>query len=149
MRRLCEEINRGQKQVPCKENFVMGAMGKISSDNNVRSCKQRRVHTISDERYLQVFMDINQRKIKLRYNTTNSNGSSITWTKIKMKSKVVSMCLAAVKVRHFHSGNEIHTYAVLGCSSQGTFINTDSAQKLKAGGIKTTIKIKILKGENT
>ena len=66
-----------------------------------------------------------------------------------MKSRVVSMCIVLVKVRHVHSRKEIQTYAVLDCCSQGTFINTDLARKLKAGGVKTTIKIKTLNGEDT
>ena len=37
---------------------------------------------------------------------------------------------------------------MLDCYSQGTFINTDLARKLKADGMKTTIKIKTLNGED-
>ena len=42
----------------------------------------------------------------------------------------------------------MHRHTVLDCSSQGTFINADFAQKSMADGMKTTIKIKMLKGEN-
>ena len=44
---------------------------------------------------------------------------------------------------------EIQTYAMLDFCSKGTFICTDLARKLKADGIKTTIKIKTLNGEDT
>ena len=67
----------------------------------------------------------------------------------KIKSRVVSMCIVPVKVRHVHSGKEIQTYAMLDCCSQGTFINTDLARKLKANGMKTSINIKSLNGEGT
>ena len=67
----------------------------------------------------------------------------------KMKSGIVSMCIVPVKVRHVHSGKEIQTYAMLDCFTQGTFFNTDLAWKLKADGMKTTIKIKTLNGEDT
>ena len=59
------------------------------------------------------------------------------------------MCIVPVKVRHVHSGKEIQTYAILDCCSQETFIHTDLAWKMRADGMKTTIKIKTLNGEDT
>ena len=38
---------------------------------------------------------------------------------------------------------------MLDCYSQGTFISTDLARKLKAEGVQTTIKIKALNGEES
>ena len=38
---------------------------------------------------------------------------------------------------------------MLDCCSQGTFISTDFARKLKAEGVQTTIKIKRLNGEES
>ena len=73
----------------------------------------------------------------------------MTCATTKMESRLVSMCIVPVKVRHVHSGREIQTYAMLDCCSQGTFINTDLARKLKTDGMKTTIKIKALNGEDT
>ena len=75
--------------------------------------------------------------------------NSMTFATTKMKSRVVSMCIVPVKVRHVHFGNETQTYAMLDCFSKGTFINTDLAMKLNAVGMKTTIKIKALNGEDT
>ena len=59
------------------------------------------------------------------------------------------MCVVPVKVGHVRYGKEIQTYAMIDCYSQGTFIRTDLARKLKADGMKTTIKIKTLNGEDT
>ena len=59
------------------------------------------------------------------------------------------MCVVPVKVGHVHYGKEIQTYAMIDCYSQGTFIRTDLARKLKADGMKTTTKIKSLNGEDT
>lgn len=42
----------------------------------------------------------------------------------------------------------MHRYTVLDCPDQGTFINADFAKKLRADGVKPTIKIKLLKGES-
>ena len=75
--------------------------------------------------------------------------NSMTFATTKMKSRVVSMCIVPVKVRHVHFGNETQTYAMLDCFSKVTFINTDLAMKLNAVGMKTTIKIKALNGEDT
>ena len=65
----------------------------------------------------------------------NSNENSIISATAKMESRVV-MCVVPVN-------------AMLYCCSQGTFINTDLAKKLKAKSMKTTIKIKTLNGKNT
>ena len=61
----------------------------------------------------------------------------------------MSMCIVPAKLRHVRYGKEIQTYAMIDCYSQGTFIRTDLARKLKADGIKTTTKIKSLNGEDT
>ena len=70
----------------------------------------------------------------------------MTCAATKTHSRVVSMCIVPVKVRHVRSRKEIQTYAVLDCCSQGTFTHTDLARKLKADGMKTAIKIKTLNG---
>ena len=66
----------------------------------------------------------------------NSNENSIISATTKMESRVVIMCVVSVN-------------AMLYCCSQGTFINTGLAKKLKAKSMKTTIKIKTLNGKNT
>ena len=65
----------------------------------------------------------------------------MTCATTKMKSRVVTMCIVPIKVRYVHSRKEMHTYVMLDCCSQGTFINTD--------GMKATIKIKTLTGKDT
>ena len=128
-----------------KNKLCYGCYMPISSDHNARSCKQRRVCTICKEKHPTGLHGYKHpRKSKLGDNSTNSNENSMTCATTKMESRVVSMCIVPVKVRHVHSGREIQTYAMLDCCSQGTFINTDLARKLKADGVKTTIKIKTL-----
>ena len=60
-----------------------------------------------------------------------------------------SMCVVPVKVKCSNSKKEFRTHAMLDCCSQGTFISTDLARKLKAEGVQTTIKIKTLNGEES
>ena len=133
-----------------KNKLCYGCYTAISSGHNARSCKQRRVCTICKEKHPTGLHGYKHpRKGKLEDNSTNSNKNSMTCATTKMNSRVVSTCIVPVKVRHVHSGKEIQTYAMLDCCSQGTFICTDLARKLKADGIKTTIKIKTLNGEDT
>ena len=133
-----------------RNKLCYGCYMPISSDHNARSYKQRRVCTICKEKHPTGLHGYKHpRKSKLGDNSTNSNENSMTCATTKVESRVVSMCIVPVKVRHVHSGREIQRYAMLDCRSQGTFINTDLARKLKADGIKATIKIKTLNGEDT
>ena len=133
-----------------KNKLCYGCYVPTSSDHNERSCKQSRVSKICKEKHPTGLRGYKHpRKGKLEDNSTNSNENSMACATTKMKSRVVSMGIVPVKVRHVHSGNEFQTYAMLGCCIQGTFINTDLAWKLKADGMKTIIKIKTLNGEDT
>ena len=49
----------------------------------------------------------------------------------KLKSKVVSMCVVPVKVKCSNSKKKLRTHAMLDCCSQGNFISTDLARKLR------------------
>ena len=123
-----------------KNKLCYGCYVPISSDYNAKSCKRRRVCAICKEKHATGLHGYKHpRKGKLEDNSTNSNENSTISAKTKMKSRVVSMCIVPVKVRHVHSGKEIQTYAMLDCCSPGTFINTDLAKKLKGDGMKTTI----------
>ena len=66
-----------------------------------------------------------------------------------MKSNIASMCVVPVKIKCNKSRKELKTYAMLDCCSQGTFINSELAKKLRMEGTLTTIKIKILNGEES
>ena len=133
-----------------KNKLCYGGYTPISSDHNARSCKQKSVCTICKEKHTTGLHGYKHpRKSKLEENSTNSNENYMTCATTKMNSRVVSMCIVPVKVRHVHSGKEIQTYAILDCCSQETFIHTDLAWKMRADGMKTTIKIKTLNGEDT
>ena len=59
------------------------------------------------------------------------------------------MCVVPVKVKCSNSKKEFRTHVMLDCWSQGTFINTDLARKLKAEAVQTTNKIKALDAEES
>ena len=149
----CEDFMKNSVEHKSKflaKNFCYGCYMPISSDHNARSCKQRKVCTICKEKHATGLHGYKHpRKGKLGDNSTNSNKNSMTCTTTNMNSRVANMCIVPVNVRHVHSGREIQAYAMLDCCSQGTFIRTDLARKLKGDGIKTSIKIKILNGEDT
>ena len=75
---------------------------------------------------------------------SQKSDSTLTCAATKMKSKVISMCVVSVKVKCSNSKKEFRSHAMLDCCSQGTFINTYLARKLKAEDVETTIKIKTL-----
>ena len=64
-----------------------------------------------------------------------------------MKSNVVSMCVVPAKINCNKSRKELKTYVILGCCSQGSFINSELAKKLRTVCTKTTMKIKTLNRE--
>ena len=64
-----------------------------------------------------------------------------------MKSNVVSMCVAPLKIKCSKTKKELKTYAMLDCSSQGNFIDSELAKKLRTEGTMTIMKIKTINGE--
>ena len=66
-----------------------------------------------------------------------------------MTSNVVSMCVVPVKIKRNKSRKMLKTYTMLDCCSQGSFINSELAKKLRAEGTMTTIKVKTLNGEES
>ena len=67
----------------------------------------------------------------------------------KTESKVISMGIVPVKVKHEDCKDEITTYAMLYNCSQGPFIHDDLVKELGVHGMKTTLSLKTLHGEKT
>ena len=64
----------------------------------------------------------------------------------KTESKVISMCIVPVKVKHEDSKDTITTYAMLDNCSQGSFIH-NLVKELGVHGMKTTLNLKTMHGE--
>ena len=64
----------------------------------------------------------------------------------KTESKVISMCIVPVKVKHEDGKDTITTYAMLDNCSQGSFIH-NLVKELGVHGMKTTLNLKTLHGE--
>ena len=60
--------------------------------------------------------------------------------------QVISMCVVPVRVKHSDSDKEVKTFALLDTCSQGTFVTEDLIRELGVSGIKTSINIKTLNG---
>ena len=62
----------------------------------------------------------------------------------KTGSKVTSMCIVPVKVKHGDGKDMITTYTMLDNCSRGSFIHDDLVKKLGVHSIKTTLNLKTL-----
>ena len=67
----------------------------------------------------------------------------------KTGSKLISMCIISVKVKHWDGKDMITTYAMLDNCSQGSFVHDNMVKELGVQGMKTTLKLKTLHGEKT
>ena len=56
------------------------------------------------------------------------------------------MCVVPVRVKNSDSDKEVKTIPLLDICSQGTFVNEDFISKLGVSGVKTSINIKTLNG---
>ena len=65
----------------------------------------------------------------------------------KTGSKVISMCIVPVKVKHGDGKDMITTYAMFDNCSQGSFIHDNLVKELGVHGMKTTVNLKTLHGE--
>ena len=119
----------------------------ISTDHNSRSCKQRRVCDTCGEKHPTGLHGYKGSKKNKDADGGNSQKSDSTLACATTNLK--SMCVVPVKVKCSNAKKEFRTHAMLDCCSQGTFISTDLARKLKAEGVQTTIKIKALNGEES
>ena len=72
-----------------------------------RGCKQKRVCTICKERDpAGLHRYKHPRNSKLGDHNNNSNENSMTYERTNLESRVASMCMVPVKVRHVQSGKE-------------------------------------------
>ena len=84
--------------------------------------------------------------IKSNY-VTLDNDVKHARTTAKSGSKVISISIVSVKIKHGDSNKMVTTYAMLDNCSQGSFILDSAIKKLGIQGIKTTLKLKTLHGE--
>ena len=82
----------------------------------------------------------------LKNNFAGFNNTRMTG---KIGSKMISMCIVPVKVKHGDSKDVITTYAMWDNCSQGSFIHDNLVKKFGVHGLKTTLNNKTLRGKKT
>ena len=60
--------------------------------------------------------------------------------------EVISMCVVQVRLRHHNSQKEVKTFALLDSCSQDTFVTGWILKEIDVTGVKTSINIKTLNG---
>ena len=134
-----------------QKKLCYGYYTPISSEHNAQICKQRRICDICRERHPTRLHGYKTSK-KNRTgdeNDSEKNNGSLACATTKMTSIFVSMCVVPVRIKCNKSRKVLKTYAMLGCCSQGTFINSELAKKLRTEGTMTTIKVKTLNGDES
>ena len=86
--------------------------------------------------------------IKSNYATLDTDVKCASTTE-KSGSKIISMSIVPVKIKHRDSNKMVTTYTMLDNFSQGSFILDSAIKKLGIQGIKTTLKLKTLHGERS
>ena len=67
----------------------------------------------------------------------------------KRGSKVISLCIVPVKIKHGDGKDMTTTYAMLDNRSQGSFIHDNLVKELGVYGMKTTLNLKALHEQKT
>ena len=83
----------------------------------------------------------NLKNIFAGFNNTRMTG--------KIGSKMISMCIVPVKVKHGDSKDVITTYAIWDNCSQDSFIHDNLVKKFGVHGLKTILNNKTLRGKKT
>ena len=86
--------------------------------------------------------------IKSNYATLGNDVKCLRTT-AKSGSKIISMCIIPVKIKHGDNNKKVTTYAMLDNCCQGCFILGSVVKKLGIQVIKTTLKLKTLHGERS
>ena len=67
----------------------------------------------------------------------------------KRGSKVISLCIVPMKIKHGDGKDMITTYAMMDNRCQGSFIHDNLVKELGVHGMKTTLNLKALHGQKT
>ena len=132
-----------------QKKLCYGCYTIISSEHNARICEQWQFCDICRERHPTGLHGYKASK-KNRTGGSNDSGKnngSLACATTKMTSNVESVCVVPVQIKCSKYRKVLKTYAMLDSCSQGTFINSELAKNLRAGGNNITIKVKTLNGE--
>ena len=89
-----------------------------------------------------------ERNLKSNFAGFNNDLKCASMTR-KTESKVISMCIVPVKVKHEDGKDTITTYAMLDNCSQGYFIHNNLVKELGFHGVKIILNLKTFHGKKT
>ena len=131
-----------------RNKLYYGCYKTISKQHNGRSCKHRRTCKICKGNHPSGLHG---------YKPKKADGNSKDGEKekppplknvsIKCSSKVISMCVAPIKISHPNSSKVLAVHAMLDNYSQRTFVKEDIISALGTEGVSTTITVKTLRGD--
>ena len=144
-------------QLLAKKNYCYGCLQSMSDSHNARTCTRwlscsscKGNHPTPLHGCIPKVMkdkadgsqdNSNSGNIKSNYAMLD-NDVKCASTTAKSGSKVISMCIVPVKIKHEDINKMVTTYAMLGNCSQRSFILDSTIKKLGIQGIKTTLKLK-------
>ena len=136
----------------CKKKLCYGYLGNISNEHNAKSCANRRMCKLCGGRHATVLHGLKTQKYKKKGNNEDTDTKEDKPEELKCaltnsRSDVIGMCINPVQIKSKDTSKTVHTYALLGSCSQGTFILDQLASDLAISGRKTSLSIKTLNGE--
>ena len=144
-----------------KNKLCFGCYDLISSNHSAKTCSKRIICKGFENYHLIALHGYQYRKQKYEPGKNDDGKKEETQlsnrfpeiedfsnVSINQESRMVSMGIVTVTVKHKNSSREVKTFAMLDNCSQGIFVKEDLLKKLKIGGRATSISIKTLHGEN-
>ena len=130
-----------------------GCCREITSAHTARTCNNRRVCKVCQGKHPSGLHGYKTKRKKTDNDTDatveqeaiNSNCAGIK-NAATVVGEVISMCVVPVRLRHCNTQKEVKTYTLLDSCSQDTFVTELILKELDVTGVRTSINIKTLNG---
>ena len=135
------------------QKLCYGCCREITSAHTARTCNNRRVCKVCQGKHPSGLHGYKTKRKKTDNDTDttveqeaiNSNYAGIK-NAATVVGEVISMCVVPVRLRHCNSQKEVKTYTLLDSCSQGTFVTERILKELDVTGVRTSININTLNG---
>ena len=129
------------------EKRLCYACYKPTSPNHVsKSCRQRRTCNICSGSHP---TGLHGFTLKKRSGNDETQQGELGCNLTSLDAQVISLSVIPVRLCVKDGNQELIVYAMLDNCSQGTFIHEDIVDALKVKGVKTTVTVKTMTGEDT
>ena len=148
-----DELSVEDRSSFLKNKLCYGCCREITSAHTARTCNNRRVCKVCQGKHPSGLHGYKTKRKKTDNDTDttveqeaiNSNCAGIK-NAATVVGEVISMCVVPVRLRHCNSQKEVKTYTLLDSCSQGTFVTERILKELDVTGVRTSINIKTLNG---